>query len=72
MKTCPQCHTTHPIESIGCASDGTTLVESDAWPGGTVIEGKYRILARLGRGWGYSVPTARETVGHHLTSFTGL
>jgi serine/threonine-protein kinase len=49
MKTCPQCHTTHPDELAVCPSDGAPLVEPAAWPEGTVIKGQYRILAKIGQ-----------------------
>ena len=49
MKTCPQCHATHPDDLAVCPSDGTPLVEPAAWPEGTVIKGKYRILAKIGQ-----------------------
>ena len=49
MKTCPHCHATHPDDLAVCPSDGTPLVEPAAWPDGTVITGKYRILAKIGQ-----------------------
>ena len=49
MKTCSQCHATYPDDLGECPSDSTPLVELDAWPEGTVVDGKYRIVARLGQ-----------------------
>ena len=49
MKTCSQCHATYPDDIAECPADAMPLVELDAWPDGTVIDGKYRILARLGQ-----------------------
>jgi serine/threonine protein kinase len=49
MKTCPQCHATHPEDLVVCPSDGTPLVDTEAWPEGTVIDSKYRILAKIGQ-----------------------
>lgn len=39
----------HPDDFVVCSADGTTLVQAEAWPEGTVIEGKYRILAVIGQ-----------------------
>lgn len=49
MKICPQCHATHPDDLAVCPSDGAPLVEPVAWTEGTVINGKYRILAQIGQ-----------------------
>jgi serine/threonine-protein kinase len=48
MKICPQCHATHSEDLALCPSDGTALVDSEAWPEGTVVNSKYRILAKIG------------------------
>jgi eukaryotic-like serine/threonine-protein kinase len=46
--TCPQCRATHPDDVAVCPHDGTPLGEAGAWPECAVIEGKYRILAKIG------------------------
>lgn len=48
MKTCPHCDAVHPDQVAVCPTDGTALVELDPWPEGIVIQGKYRILDRIG------------------------
>jgi TPR repeat protein len=50
MKRCPVCTTDYTDERKTCPTDGAVLlVASDLSPG-TLIRGKYRIIARLGRG----------------------
>jgi serine/threonine protein kinase len=50
MKNCPTCQKTYPDDFGLCPRDGTALVESGAWTEGSVVRGKYRILAKLGQG----------------------
>lgn len=50
MKSCPDCTATYPDDYAICPRDGAPLQESTLWRIGTVIHGKYRILARLGEG----------------------
>jgi serine/threonine protein kinase len=50
MKNCPTCHSTYPSDFALCPRDGAALVESGAWREGTLVRGKYRILAVLGGG----------------------
>ena len=54
MKTCPQCHAIHSDDLIVCPSDDTPLVETDEWPEGTVVKGRYRILSKVGQDSGCS------------------
>ena len=49
MKTCPQCHATHPDDLEVCPADGATLAQSHIWPQGKVIDGKYRVVAKIGQ-----------------------
>jgi eukaryotic-like serine/threonine-protein kinase len=49
MRTCPRCHATYPDDFTVCPDDGTPLEEPAPWPEGTVIEAKYRILAKIGQ-----------------------
>ena len=48
MRTCPRCRLEHPDELTVCPDDGTPLVEPAPWPEGTVIQGKYRVVAKIG------------------------
>jgi serine/threonine-protein kinase len=68
MKTCPQCHATHPDELAVCPTDGTALEDPAAWPEGTVIEGQYRILARMGQDFICTVYKAVEQKSGQLYS----
>jgi serine/threonine protein kinase len=50
MKQCPFCQTDYPDEQTTCPTDGAVLLSKHDWSPGTLIRGKYRILATLGRG----------------------
>lgn len=50
MKTCPQCQRSYPVSFAVCPQDGSRLTESLEWAEGTVIRGKYRIVAKIGEG----------------------
>jgi serine/threonine protein kinase len=50
MKSCPDCAATYPDDYAMCPKDGAPLHETTLWQIGTVVRGKYRILARLGEG----------------------
>ncbi|HXZ20599.1 MAG TPA: protein kinase, partial [Candidatus Acidoferrales bacterium] len=52
MKQCPVCSTDFPDEHKTCPTDGAVLLsmEGAEWEPGVLIRGKYRILARLGKG----------------------
>lgn len=50
MKSCPDCAATYPEDYAICPKDGAPLHETTLWQIGTVVRGKYRILARLGEG----------------------
>ena len=50
MKSCPECAATYPDDYAICPKDGAPLHETTLWQVGTVVRGKYRILARLGEG----------------------
>jgi TPR repeat protein/serine/threonine protein kinase len=50
MKQCPICTTDYPDERKTCPTDGAMLRVNSDWSPGTLIKGKYRIIARLGRG----------------------
>ena len=52
MKQCPVCNTSYQDEQPTCPTDGAVLVAtgSTEWQPGTLIRGKYRVLATLGRG----------------------
>jgi hypothetical protein len=48
MKSCSLCKSTYPTEFSLCPRDGSTLVDVGESSEGTVIRGKYRILAKVG------------------------
>jgi len=50
MRSCPECTATYPDDYAVCPKDGAPLHETSLWQIGTVVRGKYRILARLGEG----------------------
>jgi len=50
MKSCPECTATFPDDYAVCPKDGAPLQETTLWQIGTVVRGKYRILARIGEG----------------------
>jgi len=50
MKQCPMCDTNYPDEHTTCTTDGAVLIEIREWAPGTMVRGKYRILAKVGRG----------------------
>ena len=50
MKTSPSCRVVYPKHFAVCPRDASPLFEADDWAEGTVIRGKYRILAKVGQG----------------------
>jgi serine/threonine-protein kinase len=50
MKQCPICDTNYPDEHTTCDTDGALLIEIREWAPGTMVRGKYRILAKVGKG----------------------
>jgi serine/threonine protein kinase len=50
MKQCPICTADFSDERKTCPTDGAMLMVTSDWSPGTLIRGKYRIIARLGRG----------------------
>jgi len=50
MKRCPSCQSTLPADYTNCPRDGTALISVADWTEGSVIRGKYRILAKVGEG----------------------
>lgn len=50
MKNCPSCLANYAANFTHCPRDGSALVEAGAWKEGTVVRGKYRILAKVGQG----------------------
>ncbi|MGH9404335.1 MAG: protein kinase domain-containing protein [Terriglobia bacterium] len=50
MKKCPACEAHYPNRFSVCPQDGAKLVESSGWSDGTVVRGKYRIVAKVGQG----------------------
>ena len=50
MKQCPLCLAEYTDENITCPSDGARLAAIREWAPGTVIGGKYRIVAKIGQG----------------------
>jgi len=50
MKTCPTCQESYPTTYAVCPADGSPLEEIGTWADGSVIRGKYRLLAKVGQG----------------------
>lgn len=50
MKNCPTCQGSYPSNYAICPADGSPLQEAGAWTEGSVIRGKYRLLAKVGQG----------------------
>ncbi len=50
MKICPDCKRSYPTSFAVCPQDGARLSESLEWVEGTLIRGKYRIVAKIGEG----------------------
>jgi serine/threonine protein kinase len=50
MKVCPNCQRSYPTSFAVCPQDGARLTEPLEWAEGTLIRGKYRILAKIGEG----------------------
>jgi serine/threonine-protein kinase len=50
MKTCPTCQASYPTNYAVCPADGSPLEEVGTWEEGSVIRGKYRLLAKVGQG----------------------
>ncbi|MGD0225301.1 MAG: protein kinase [Terriglobia bacterium] len=50
MKTCPTCQVSYPNNYVVCPADGTQLEEVGTWTVGSIIRGKYRLVAKVGQG----------------------
>ena len=50
MKICPTCQLSYPNNYAVCPADGSPLEEVGTWADGSVIRGKYRVLAKVGQG----------------------
>ncbi len=50
MKTCPTCQSSYPNNYAICPADGSPLQETGIWTEGSVLRGKYRLLAKVGQG----------------------
>ncbi len=50
MKTCPKCQVSYPNNYAVCPADGTPLEEVGTWTNGSIIRGKYRLIAKVGQG----------------------
>src|SRR3954463_6356237 len=50
MKHCPSCHAAYPSDYTHCPRDGSSLTTIGEWAEGTLVRGKYRILAKVGQG----------------------
>jgi serine/threonine-protein kinase len=50
MKTCPTCQASYPNTYTVCPADGNPLQEIGTWTEGSVLRGKYRLLAKVGQG----------------------
>lgn len=50
MKRCPSCQAAFPAGYTHCPRDGNNLITLGEWAEGTLVRGKYRILAKIGQG----------------------
>jgi len=50
MKNCPTCQGSYPNNYAVCPADGSPLEEVGTWADGSIIRGKYRVLAKVGQG----------------------
>jgi serine/threonine protein kinase len=50
MKHCPSCQSAFPTSYTHCPRDGSALADSTEWSEGTVVRGKYQIIAKIGQG----------------------
>lgn len=50
MKTCRVCQRSYPTHFTNCPQDGARLIQSEEWPEGTMIRGKYQIIRKIGQG----------------------
>jgi serine/threonine-protein kinase len=50
MKQCPSCNSAFPTDYTHCPRDGSTLTDTEEWAVGTLVRGKYQILAKVGQG----------------------
>lgn len=50
MKRCPSCQSAFPTSYTHCPRDGNPLAEAGEWAEGTLVRGKYQILAKVGQG----------------------
>ena len=49
MKTCPTCQGSYPNNYAICPADGSPLQEG-TWSEGSIIRGKYKLIAKVGQG----------------------
>lgn len=50
MKQCPSCNSAFSTDYTHCPRDGSTLADTDEWAVGTLVRGRYQILAKVGQG----------------------
>ncbi len=60
MKSCPRCLATYPDDYTVCPKDGARLAGSALWKPGSIIRGKYKLLAKIGEGGMASVYRAHH------------
>jgi serine/threonine protein kinase len=50
MKRCPSCQSAFPTNYTHCPRDGYPSTEAGEWTEGTLVRGKYQIIAKVGQG----------------------
>ena len=50
MKSCPTCQGSYPNNYAICPADGSPLQETGTWADGSIIRGKYQLIAKVGQG----------------------
>ena len=53
MKSCTTCQGSYPNNYAICPADGSPLQDTGTWADGSIIRGKYQLIAKVGQGGMY-------------------